>query len=321
MLLSSGYSIDSWKKHSSALNSWKDFENYLGKRFTFPYKTENILEYIGWCHSVQKLKPSTVKSYISSLTTIHKLNDADTKSLNAALTKTAIKGIENLSLYDNMVSPTRKVMTFELLKLAGHEIAKKDWSLDSKQVIWTCTVIAFFGSLRLGEILCKNENVYNSNENLLWKDVIFREDGSILLRIKIAKNKKVQGEFIDLFEFPDHRFCPVKILKKLKSLKSKIDQSVPVFMFESGKLLTPTAYNKILPDLLFPYLGHSAKEYSGHSLRAGIPSILASNPDLASDCELKKWGRWQSDSYLLYCRLKLDQKKSLFNKIVHTMRK
>jgi hypothetical protein len=59
----------------------------------------------------------------------------------------------------------------------------------------------------------------------------------------------------------------------------------------------------------------------GHSFRAGIPSALAANPNAVSDMDIKNWGRWTSDSYLVYTRLKLKQKCALYSKILKVLNK
>jgi hypothetical protein len=54
----------------------------------------------------------------------------------------------------------------------------------------------------------------------------------------------------------------------------------------------------------------------GHSFRAGIPSALA-----VSVMDIKNWGSWTSDSYLVYTRLKLKQKCALYSKILKVLNK
>jgi hypothetical protein len=43
---------------------------------------------------------------------------------------------------------------------------------------------------------------------------------------------------------------------------------------------------------------------------------LASHPNLATDHEIMIWGRWSSDSYKAYTRLKHEAKLGIFKKIV-----
>ncbi len=92
-------------------------------------------------------------------------------------------------------------------------------------------------------------------------------------------------------------------------------------MFNSGKLATPALINKILPKLLENHMGDAAKEYLGHSLRPALASAMANDPETAKDQDIKKWGRWNSASFLLYTRLKLKQKKYLYNLITNVLNK
>jgi hypothetical protein len=235
--------------------------------------------------------------------------------------KALIRGAENLRLYDLPAKETRKVMTLPLLKILGHALASCDWSADSVQIFWTCSLLMFFGSLRIGEVLPPSSNKFNSFETLLWKDVIFRKD-SVLVHIKIPKSKNPQGDYIDIFEFKGHGCCPVSALRTLRNSRvSTLHPDFPVFQFISGKFLTPNLFNSCLKDLLRPWLGASADSLSAHSFRAALPSALATDPSSLMSTDLKLWGRWHSASYSLYTRLKYDQKKSLFDKICIVLNK
>ncbi len=80
--------------------------------------------------------------------------------------------------------------------------------------------------------------------------------------------------------------------------------------------MTLGGLNKSLKELLWPVLGKAAEGLTGHSFRAAIPSALANRPDIAGADDIKAWGRWSSDSYLLYTRLKPLQKRLIYGKIV-----
>ena len=293
-------STNTWKKHACAQKCLEEFNTFCKKNKDELLSKENIPDFIEFCYKKKDLKSSTIRSYISSISLILKLRDADFSFCSSYLVNNLLKGIENLEFYKNISKGTRKVMTLPLLKLIGHQIAISDWKEDSKQVFWTAILVAFFGSIRLGEILGKNEHEFNPNETFLWDDVSFREDDSVLIKLKIVKNRTVQGEFIDLFPFKDKECCPVIALKRLFELKTaKKRIGMPVFTFNNGTILTSSTVNSTLPKLIAPHLGEkAASEYKGHSLRAGIPSAIASRPDVARKSDVKMWGRWSSDSYL-----------------------
>jgi len=100
------------------------------------------------------------------------------------------------------------------------------------------------------------------------------------------------------------------------SSTNAVASNKPVFSFENGMLLTVDSFITCIQDLLVPYLGNDAKYIQGHSFRAGIPSAMADFPELVNDKEIQSFGRWCSDSFLLYTRLELNKKRSIFKKIM-----
>lgn len=270
----------------------------------------------------KKLKPSTVKTYLGSLSTIHKLRNLPHDNFSNYIVKTLIRGAENLTFYDEWAKDTRKVMTLPLLKLLGHEIANSEWSDNSKHVFWTCCLMAFFGSFRIGELLACNKNRFVPKETLLWKDVTFRGTDSVLIHLNITKNRSVHGETVDLFKYSGNGLCPVSALQELRKIsKDYANGDRPVFEFESGVYLTPATFNTCVRDLLKKQIGTLAEMYSAHSFRAALPSAMGNDPIACKEIDLKQWGRWHSDSYLLYTRLKYEQKRTLFYKIVDVLNK
>jgi hypothetical protein len=226
-----------------------------------------------------------------------------------------LKGVKNLEIYKDSKKETRKAMTYPMLKILCHQVASTNWPKYNKQVFWTAMCVAFFGSMRFGELLSSHRDFFNPKETLLWENLKFA-DSFVIITIKVPKSKNKKGEYVDIFEIPDGRFCPVRALEALKNSTKKFNDKKPVFMFENGTFLTKEILNSTLHTLLQPILGHKAFEYSAHSFRAGLPSALASCPDLAADEQVKSWGRWKSDCFRSYTRLKTSQKKFLFEKIL-----
>ena len=156
-------------------------------------------------------------------------------------------------------------MTLSLLKILGNEIANTKWSSDSKQIFWTVSCIAFFGSFRMGKLLNGTITKIDPATALLWKDIKYN-----------GKSRMQGGEFIDIFSFPNHNCCPVAALNKWKeSSKHSGNQWNPVFMLSNRYCLTQKNFNETIRNLLCHRLGDSCKNISGHSFRAGIPSALA----------------------------------------------
>jgi len=172
---------------------------------------------------------------------------------------------------------------------------------------------SFLWELRGGEILAKFENSFNPWEVLTWEKIKFLEN-SILLMVSLPKSRNKEGDFIDLFEFSDKSCCPVRCLTALKK-HCKGNEKEPVFRFENGKNLTMKQFNTSIRSLLAKRFGALSVGYSCHSFRPAIPSCVAKLPDSNTKEEIKWWGRWDSECYSKYTRLKLVQRKHLFDKV------
>jgi hypothetical protein len=133
------------------------------------------------------------------------------------------------------------------------------------------------------------------------------------------KNKTPQGSYIDLFRFNGHNCCPIAALQNLHQFCK--NEKEPVFKFANGRLLNPRVLNNTIQCLLSEVIGPTANLISGHSFRAALPSAMANDPVATKDVDIKNWGRWSSESYLVYTRLKFRQKKLLFDKIVNVLNK
>ncbi len=66
--------------------------------------------------------------------------------------------------------------------------------------------MAFFGSFRISELLACNKNSFVPKETLLWEDITFRGEDSVLVNIKISKNRSVHGETVDLFRYEQQSY-------------------------------------------------------------------------------------------------------------------
>ena len=178
-LSSAAFSSSSWNSILCAKNCFDLFAKKFSSGITWPISTKSLCNFIEWAFYTKGLNPSTIKSYVSNLATIHKLKGLCTESFSSFPVKLALRGTENLALVNPSHTNIRKAMSLPLLKILGHELAKKNWHDDSKRVIWAAMNVAFFGSFRMGELLAKSEFSYSKEETLTWADVRFEKDGSI----------------------------------------------------------------------------------------------------------------------------------------------
>jgi hypothetical protein len=306
-LVAASMATSSWYRHTASLNCYKNW----------PIQAETARKFTAWAIRSKKLSTDSTKVYISDLKLAHKLRNLQCPFENDVFIPLMLKGAKNLATYNEICKPAKFVMSFHLLKIIGHEVAKSNWDKDRKLVIWTACCVAFFGSFRLGEILPR-DNSENSWECLKWNQVIFTQKKSAIINIKFPKVfRNIKGDFIDLFEIKNSDCCPYAALKKMASShKDMVNKNRAVFSFLDGSLLTSKKFTDTIKGLLAKHIGDSANQLTGHSFRAGIPAALAEHPDLSSDHEIMIWGRWSSSSFRVYTHLKHEAKLSIFNKIV-----
>jgi hypothetical protein len=234
--------------------------------------------------------------------------------------KSFLKGAEHAKFYESARFNKRKPVTFDILTLIGHQIMSSQWSEFHKTLFWTISLLLFWGSFRAGELLPTCRSEFDPKTDLTWDDIIFRSDGSIVIRIKSPKTACFPGQFVDLFPCPNNvAYCPVFYLKKYRCLSMQMQlfhHHSSVFRSMDGNIVFTTQFIQLISDLLKPL--HILGPYdviTGHSFRFGIPSTLASFQDPDLDSEARIWGRWTSEAFQSYIKLVSDQKRRIFNKI------
>jgi hypothetical protein len=193
-----------------------------------------------------------------------------------------------------------------LLDQTGRKIAKE---LSGLPVAW------LFSAPSGWERFSARGGAECSQETLTWKDIQIFENHAVV-NIPVPKSiRSKRGDFVDIFPFP--ACCPFEAIKGLKASKERfVKNNMPVFTFNNGEFLTAAKLIATLRLLLEKHVGANAKYLSGHSFRAGIPAALSDCPNLVSYEDIRKWGRWNSNSYQLYTRLKLNARRAIFVKIM-----
>ena len=77
LLLQAVFSQSTWQRHESAVNCFRTFEHSSSSSFPFPLSHNTLCSFASWACLTKKLKSSTVETYLSSLKTIHFLNNLD----------------------------------------------------------------------------------------------------------------------------------------------------------------------------------------------------------------------------------------------------
>jgi hypothetical protein len=321
-LLHASISYGTWEKYASGWKMLEHFQAHTKEELVWPLSNVTLRFFTTFCLSVRNLKPSSVRTYLSAIAYLHKMKGYTDFKIEDPLVEALLRASENLSMTSDTGNNKRRAMTLPLLKILGHNLLVSGRSIDEIQTIWTACTVCFFASTRMGELLAAEEFSFDPSATLLWSDILLREDDSVLIHIKVPKSRVKEGEFIDLFPFKESKCCPVEALKLLASRRKKsgrVISSLPVFTFQDGRNLTKKFLNTVLKVTLEDVCVEGRDVISCHSFRAGVPSAISRHPELMTEEEVMGWGRWSSSAYKKYTRLKFEQKKKIFNKIMSAL--
>ncbi len=121
------------------------------------------------------------------------------------------------------------------------------------------------------------------------------------------ETKSAAPTVVDIFQ-SDGEICPVKAFLTWSKLRPR-NGNEPLFRFDNGTQLTGTRMNRLIDQLLNPYVDKSIGRFSAHSFRIGLASMLA-NAGLPYD-ELQAIGRWSSRAFEVYLKLKRTKRMSV----------
>ena len=307
----------------SYLTAWRTFNNFciLKRRKPYiPVESNVLLDYVCYLDESKGLQYSTIQSYLSALKKLHHLNMVSDKAFDCTRLDDVMQGIKNESILRNLVSDKqyRCVMTWTVLRILGICIWKCDFLEDfNKQVIWTLCLFCFFGAFRGGEMLSKNGGCVDPFRVITWSKIKRLSNDQLLVDLVMPKTSEApEGVVVDIFRYPGEvAMCPVENLDYLiEMVKSRkiLELEDAVFLLSDGKMLTTTYMNHLLKVFLKPFFPDVL--FSTHSFRAGLPSHMATKPEVFSLQDAMLGGRWKSDTVKRYQRLHGVAQKQIISK-------
>ena len=178
------------------------------------------------------------------------------------------------------------------------------------ELIAIIMLLSIYGLFRISELL---------NEPTFWVEEV---KGRRQLHVRLTDSKTLwrndgQPEIVVVSEVekagPDV-WCPVNLVlqRVFRQKKEKRQMSIPVTM-NNGRKLTRRIYSQKLKQLLNK-IGIDSTQYDTHSGRIGGATMMWEAG--YSDAQIKRFGRWRSESWTIYCRTL----KSKFIDLARTLR-
>ncbi|KAF5374531.1 hypothetical protein D9615_009073 [Tricholomella constricta] len=204
-----------------------------------------------------------------------------------------IKGAENIRP-PSSIMPLRPAVSVEMLRVLSHELDPSD-PFDCCALFVATT--AFWGQIRLGELLPSKEDDATSNLVPCWSHLgVPNAAGSQILHLPRTKTGGARGESVIITR--QSELDPITYLQRHRELNG--DSAIMAsYRLPSGDMRAMTRRkfitrcNRILAPHGFTAISGHCFRIGGttHFLLAGVP------PDI-----VKLMGRWSSDSFLRYWR-------------------
>jgi len=309
-----GVSKATWSTYRTAKVMLAKCETETNSDLSLPFDERKTLIFVDWLVRVRNLRGATVNSYLAGVRQLHIVSNFDAPVIRTGLVKLVLKGISNKDGIQkrSQQQPNRLPMTISTMLIFKNAIASSHLHGHDKRLIWAVATLAFAGGFRIGELLSRHEATFDPDFTLLAKNVSisFDKQGKTTIHVKLncpKETKSAAPTVVDVFQ-SDGEICPVKAFLTWSKLRPR-NGNEPLFRFDNGTPLTGTRMNRLIDQLLNPYVDKSIGRFSAHSFRIGLASMLA-NAGLPDE-ELQAIGRWSSRAFEVYLKLKRTKRMSV----------
>ena len=299
-------SKSTWSSYRTAANMLQSCCLETATVLTYPVGQNVILLFIGWLHK-RNLSATTINSYLSGLRQLHLSLGLQIPVIRTDLVKQVLAGKKVSDEISPKLKSTRIPVTPTVLRILKLKLSLDyELSVIDMRLYWFLCTLAFHGSFRMGELLVKSPVTFDPRFSLMGSDLQSKEtsiDGYPITFLEVtlrsSKTSPTSATVIDVFP-TNTDICPIRAFKKWSAMSQTLTH-LPVFRLQSGKLLTPSTFNKKLRVWLKDSLDFSKTTISGHSFRAGLVSVLGTLG--FDDKDLKSVGRWSSRAFQIYTKL------------------
>ena len=298
-----GLAHGSWANRVSHLRTYIYFTTYFEVQ-DFPVRLGVLLRFIAMLgrgsHSYESAK--NIISCVKFFTSV--LNPPSTEEFEAVLVTASLKGLKA-----QLSRPVHQKLPVSIEHLEKFYSAL-DLSNTKHLACWCAMLLAFFGCLRLSNLVPSSQNKFDPLKHLKRDDIkCIESQNVVLVFFKWSKtnqhSKKVS--WIPISPVSDHRF---NLMIHLKSLLNSVNvqDSAPLFSYSVNKFHTRFSLVKLL-EMCVAVACLSPRDYSWHSFRRGA-AVFAFELGLA-DSAVQLLGDWSSSAFKSYLEFSFMRKVSV----------
>ena len=298
-----------WQCYEAVKRHVSGCQKMCGIRFKFPFSESDITILVAYLLDKGSLKSASINNYLSSLRTWHLTKGFNPVNLRPEVVSAMLSGRANEDDVEAREEENRMPVMLEHLSLLRellHVETKMPEGL--RLAFWCISVLSFFGSFRITEILPKKAKQVDPKFELLRRDITFSERKVgrskmkfMTILLKSPKEAKGNKEPIRVEVFAtDNVYCPVEAFRRYEEFYGQIPNNNAAFRKSiNGDGISQAYFNRNLKRFFSPYVSYGT--LSGHSFRSGLSSLLGEAG--FDDESIKALGRWSSESFKRYTKL------------------
>ena len=233
----------------------------------------------------------TASTYISAVRFQHKLLGLSDKLSETIIAKT-LEGYRR----SKPSADTRLPITYELLHKLCLHLKHVCNSLYETQLFKAAFTLAFFGLFRVGELVFSGK----ANRQLFLSDLKdFNACKEFTVYLRQSKTNQCGPPQKIHIVATGSDTCPVSAMRTYLRVRSTASPDCYLFCHHDGSPLTRYQFGAVLRRTM-GYIGLAGSHYRSHSFRIGAATWLARQG--VSHSDIKKFGRWSSNSFKHYIR-------------------
>ena len=296
-----GLAHGTWANKVSHLKSYICFTTYYGVQ-DFPVQLGVLLRFIALLGRGSYSSKSATNIIGSLKFFASVLCPSETKVFDTVLVASSLKGLKA-----QLSRPVHQKLPISVAHLFKFHSAL-DFSVPEHLACWCAMLLAFFGCLRLSNLVPSSQSHFDPLKHLKRDDVRFA-DNLVLLFYKWSKTNQHASKvsWIPICPVSDARFN-VKVHLELLLSCVKAPSNAPLFTFGKSKFHCRSSLVRLL-DMCTLKAGLPSADYSWHSFRRGA-AVFAFELGLA-DSAVQLLGDWSSAAFKNYLEFPFSRKVTI----------
>ena len=295
MLLDTSLAVNTRETYNTGINAFQLFRTNYKMELLWPPSLEQLFEFIAHL-SLKGCSPATARAYLAGIGFNCKLIQVCDVTQNFVIKK-MITGMERLDKRVDFRLPIDPHLLRKIIEILP-SICRSTYESNLFSAAYS---LAYFGFLRVGEIVAESNN--RATHALSLSDVNLSSQNTVIeMRIPHSKTDQLGKGTLISMPAVNSIICPVRNIRLFLNIRSK--QPGQLFIHFSGAPMTRYQFSSVLKKSLLA-LGVDSTKYKSHSFRIGA-ATSASNKGI-SENGVKELGRWESQSYKSYIRVPTDK--------------